>query len=88
MLYVCMYVCICVRVCMYVCMNVCLFVLRFYGPVNPLESCRARSVYLITRLLDRLSPLCGLCVCVCVYVCVCVCGVCMCVCVGRDISYF
>ena len=33
------------------------FVLRFYGPVNPMESCRARSVYLSTRLLGRLSPL-------------------------------
>ena len=28
--------------------SVCLFVLRFYGPVNPLGSCRARSVYLTT----------------------------------------
>ena len=37
----------------------CLFVLRFYGPVNPMGSCRARSVYLITRLLGRLSPLSG-----------------------------
>ena len=36
-----------------------LFVLRFYGPVNPLGSCRARSVYLTTRLLGRLSPLSG-----------------------------
>ena len=35
---------------------VCLFVLRFYGPVNPVGSCRARSVYLTTRLLGRLSP--------------------------------
>ena len=35
-----------------------LFVLRFYGPVNPMGSCRARSVYL-TRLLGRLSPLSG-----------------------------
>ena len=26
----------------------CLFVLRFYGPVNPMGSCRARSVYLTT----------------------------------------
>ena len=26
-----------------------LFVLRFYGPVNPTESCRARSVYLTTH---------------------------------------
>ena len=34
----------------------CLFVLRFYGPVNPMGSCRARSVYLTTRLLGRLSP--------------------------------
>ena len=33
-----------------------LFVLRFYGPVNPMWSCRARSVYLTTRLLGRLSP--------------------------------
>ena len=34
-----------------------LFVLRFYGPVNPMGSCRAQSVYLTTRLLGRLSPL-------------------------------
>ena len=33
----------------------CLFVLRFYGPVNPVGSCRARSVYLTTRLLGRQS---------------------------------
>ena len=39
--------------------NVCLFVLRFYGPVNPMGSCRAWSVYLTTRLLGRLSPLSG-----------------------------
>ena len=38
---------------------VCLFVLRFYGPVNPMWSCRARSVYLTTRLLGRLCPLSG-----------------------------
>ena len=37
----------------------CLFVLRFYGPVNPVGSCRARSVYVTTRLLDRLSSLSG-----------------------------
>ena len=36
-----------------------LFVLRFYGPVNPMGSCRARSIYLTTRLLGRLSPLSG-----------------------------
>ena len=36
-----------------------LFALRFYGPVNPMGSCRARSVYLTTRLLGRLSPLSG-----------------------------
>ena len=36
-----------------------LFVLRFYGPGNPMESCRARSVYLTTGLLGRLSPLSG-----------------------------
>ena len=34
-------------------------VLRFYGPVNPMRSCRAWSVYLTTRLLGRLSPLSG-----------------------------
>ena len=34
-----------------------LFVLRFYGPINPMGSCRARSVYLTTCLLGRLSPL-------------------------------
>ena len=38
---------------------VCLFVLRFHDPVNPMGSCRARSVYLTTRLLGRLSPLSG-----------------------------
>ena len=38
---------------------VCLFVLRFYGPVNPMGSCRAWSVYLTTLLLGRLSPLSG-----------------------------
>ena len=37
-----------------------LFVLRFYGPVNPMGSCQVRSVYLTTRLLGRLSPLSGL----------------------------
>ena len=36
-----------------------LFVLRFYGPVNPMGSCRAWSVYLTTRFLGRLSPLSG-----------------------------
>ena len=39
--------------------TVCLFVLRFYGPVNPIRLCRARSVYLTTRLLGRLNPLSG-----------------------------
>ena len=39
--------------------QVCLFLLRFYGPVNPMGSCRVRSVYLTTRLLGRLSPLSG-----------------------------
>ena len=39
--------------------QVCLFVLRFYGPINPMWSCRARSVYLTTHLLGRLSPLSG-----------------------------
>ena len=34
-------------------------VLWFYGPVNPMGSCRARSVYLTTRLLGRLGPLSG-----------------------------
>ena len=37
--------------------GVCLFVLRFYGPVNPMGSCRAWSVYLTTLLQGRLSPL-------------------------------
>ena len=40
-------------------LNKFLSVLRFYGPVNPMGSCRARSVYLTTRLLGRLSPLSG-----------------------------
>ena len=35
---------------------VCLFMLRFYGPVNPMGSYRARSAYLTTHLLGRLSP--------------------------------
>ena len=39
--------------------SACLFVLRFYGLVNPMESCRERSIYLTTRLLGRLSPLSG-----------------------------
>ena len=39
--------------------GVCLFVLRFYGPVNPMGSCRAQSVYLTTHLLGRFSPLSG-----------------------------
>ena len=39
--------------------SIVLFALRFYGPVNPMGSCRARSVYLTTRLLGRLSPLSG-----------------------------
>ena len=39
---------------------VCLFVLRFYCPVNPMGSCRARSIYLTTLLLGRLRPLSGL----------------------------
>ena len=42
-----------------ICVGKNLFVLRFYGPVNPMGSCRARSVYLTTRLLGRLSPLSG-----------------------------
>ena len=45
-----------IPVCVCVCVCVCLFVSRFYGPVNPMGSCRARSVYLTTRLLGRLSP--------------------------------
>ena len=36
-----------------------MFLLRFYGPVNPMRSCRARSVYQTTCLLGRLSPLSG-----------------------------
>ena len=40
-------------------LSYCLFVLRFYGPVNPMGSCWARSVYLTTRILGRLSPLSG-----------------------------
>ena len=36
-----------------------LSVLRFYGPINSIGSCRARSVYLTTRLLGRLNPLSG-----------------------------
>ena len=36
-----------------------LFVLKFYGPVNPMGTSRAWSVYLTTGLLGRLSPLSG-----------------------------
>ena len=36
-----------------------MFVLRFYGPVNLMWSCRAWLVYLTTHLLGRLSPLSG-----------------------------
>ena len=39
-----------------VCLFVCVEVLR---PSQPNGSCRARSVYLTTRLLGRLSPLSG-----------------------------
>ena len=39
--------------------SVCLFMLRFYDPVNPMGSCRARSVYLTPRLLGRLNSLSG-----------------------------
>ena len=35
------------------------FELRFYGPVNPMLSCRARSVYLTISLLGRLCLLSG-----------------------------
>ena len=49
----------CVELSYFLFVVVLLFVLRFYGPVNPMGSCRARSVYLTTRLLDRLSPLSG-----------------------------
>ena len=41
------------------CLVLFVFVLRFYGLVNPMGSCRARSVYLTTSLLGRLSPLSG-----------------------------
>ena len=41
---------------MYHCITECLFVLWFYDPVNPIGSCRVRSVCLTTLLLDRLSP--------------------------------
>ena len=37
--------------------NVILIEFRFYGPVNPLGACRARSVYLTIVFLGRLSPL-------------------------------
>ena len=38
----------------------CLFVFRFYGPVNSMGFCRAKSASLTTLLLGRLSPLSGL----------------------------
>ena len=34
----------------------CLYVLRIYGPVNPIGSCQAQSVYVTTLLLGKLSP--------------------------------
>ena len=34
-----------------------LFMLKFYSPANPMGSCGARSVYLTTGLLGKLSPL-------------------------------
>ena len=51
--------CTCLCVCTITRMRTLLFVLKFYGPVNPMVSCRARSVYLTTRLLGRISPLSG-----------------------------
>ena len=36
------------------------FVMRFYGLIYPMGSCRARSGYLTTLLLDRLGSLSGL----------------------------
>ena len=36
-----------------------LFVLRSYGPVNPMGLYREGLVYLTNHLLDRLSPLSG-----------------------------
>ena len=42
--------------CLVTIQNYVVVVLRFYGPVNPMGSCPARSVYLTTRLLGRLSP--------------------------------
>ena len=47
-----------------------LFVFRFCSPVNPMGSCRGRSVYLTTCLLDRLSPTIRECVLNCLFVCV------------------
>ena len=32
---------------------------EIFGPVNPMGSCLARSVYLTTHLLGRLGPLSG-----------------------------
>ena len=61
----CVCVCVCVCFCVCVCVSLCIcmyglmFLLRFYGPVNPVGSCRAWSVYLTTCLLGRLSPLSG-----------------------------
>ena len=33
--------------------QVCLFVLRFYGPINPMGSCQGRSAYLSTRFTGQ-----------------------------------
>ena len=40
-------------------MVICLFVLKFYGQVNQMGSCRAQSLYLTILSLGRLSPLSG-----------------------------
>ena len=39
--------------------SVCIVFGLFYGPVNPMGSCRVWSVYLTILLLGRLSPLSG-----------------------------
>ena len=52
---------ICVEVvCVVLCFQRQSFLTFIYGPVNPMGSCRALSVYLTTLLLGRLSPLKGL----------------------------
>ena len=45
------------KLCCYFLHMVLLIFVEVYGPVNPMGSCQALSVYLTQHLLGRLSPL-------------------------------